>query len=81
MTENSYTLTHDTAERTMTFHMSAGFKVLVDLRNSLVVTSQNGEVKDKKTFEEMGSLADFEHHIEMTDKDAKELKEKGLAND
>ena len=79
--ENSYMLTHETAEKTMTIHMAAGFKILVDFKNQLIVTSRNGEVKDKQTFEEMGSFANWENHVEMTNADAENYKAKGLDHD
>ena len=80
-TENSYTLTHETAEQTMTVHMAAGFKILVDFKHMLIVTSRNGEVKNKQTFEEMGSFANWEHHVERTNQDAENYKAKGLDHD
>lgn len=67
MQNNTYTTTHNTAERTMTLTMQAGIKILVDFKNQLVITSRDGEPKDKKAFSEMPSLADFEKHIEIVE--------------
>lgn len=78
MQNNTYTTTHNTAERTMTIAMQAGIMILVDFKNQLVITSRNGEPKDKKTFEDLPSLADFEKHIENTEKAANELSEKQI---
>lgn len=64
MQNNTYTTTHNTAERTMTIAMQAGIMILVDFKNQLVITSRNGEPKDKKTFEDLPSLADFEKYID-----------------
>ena len=72
-TNNNYTTTHNTAERTMTLSMLAGIIVFVDFKNQLVITSRNGEVKDKKTFADLPTLADFEIHIHNTEKAANEL--------
>ena len=73
---NTYTTTHNTAERTMTIAMQAGIKILVDFKNQLVITSKNGEPKDKKAFEDLPSLADFEKYIENAEIAANQLSNK-----
>lgn len=74
----TYQTTHDTANKTMTHHMDAGLKIFVDFKNQLIVTSRNGEVKDKKTFSEIGSLQDYENHVAKTAADGISLREKGF---
>lgn len=77
-TNNTYTTEHNTSERTMTISMLAGIKILVDFKNQLVITSRNGELKDKKTFEDLPSLADFEKYIENVENAAKQLNQTNI---
>ena len=76
MQNNTYTTTHNTAERTMTISMKAGIKLTVDWKNESVITTRNGEQKDKKTFAEIKSLADFEKYIENAERAANQLSNK-----
>lgn len=72
-TNNTYTTTHNTAERTMEIEMEAGFNIFVDWKSQIVATTRDGKIKDLKRFEDMPSLADFEKYIENVENAAKQL--------
>lgn len=73
-----YQTTHETSEKTMTHHMSAGYKVLVDFKNLKVITSRNGEVIDRMEMEQVGSLKKYEQHLARVAEAAETMKSKGL---
>lgn len=77
-TSNTYTTTHNTAERTMEIEMEAGFNISVDWKSQIVATTRYGKIKDLKRFEDMPSLADFEKYIENVENAAKQLNQTNI---
>lgn len=60
-----YHTTYEKIEKTMTHHMKAGYKVLVDFKNQLVITSQFDNVIEKLTMKKIGKLSQYKAYITM----------------
>ena len=73
-----YQTTHETATKTMTHHMVAGYKLVVDFGNKVVITARHGEVIEKQTMEQIGSLANYESYIAKVAEAAHTMEGKGL---
>lgn len=73
-----YQTTHETATKTMTHYMVAGYIVLVDFRNKVVITSRNGIVLEKLTMDQIGTISQYEKHLAKVADAAATMKSKGL---
>lgn len=60
---------HDPKNKNMTLKIGAGINVFVDFKNAIIETIKNGEVIKKVTFNEIGSLSNFENYISLVQKE------------
>ena len=74
-----YKTTHNTAERTMTHDMGAGYLVLADFKNQKVITSRNGRVIDRMSMEDI-TLNEYESHLGKIAEIAETMDKKGFGN-
>lgn len=60
---------HDPKSKNMTLTTGAGIKIFIDFKNEIIETIKNGEVIKKATFNEIGSLTNFENYIALVQKE------------